>query len=349
MVGARPQFIKLAALHQAIILEPRLEHKVVHSGQHYDAALSDSFFAEFDLPQPDFFLGIGSSSPNKQIADCILALDQVFSQYTPDLVIIYGDTNTTAAAAIASAKRHLPIAHVEAGLREFNKQIPEESNKLIADSLSDIWFAPTETAVQNLAKEGREKHVVYTGDIVLDLLFKKYGRTKKGPFQGTEYCFFTCHRAANTDNPDALSAILKALHQLPFQVVFPVHPRTRHAIVKYNLASLVNSNSIQMIEPCGFWETQKWVRNAKVVVTDSGGLIKEAYFHQTPCVVIDTQTEWLESVDEGWTTVVGPDTKRIENAVMTIKVPQEHQNRLGDGLAGKRMTEYLIDFLDGKK
>ncbi len=348
VVGARPQFIKLAAIAAALKNQTRLVHQVVHTGQHYDSALSAAFFAEFGLPDPDYSLSIGSASANKQLADCILALDAVFAKSVPDLVLIYGDTNTTAAAAIAAVKRNIPIAHVEAGLREFDKSIPEETNKRIADVLADIWFAPTLTAFDQLKKEGHDQHVIYTGDVVLDILWNKYPQHKKPALTGTEYLFFTCHRAANTDKPENLLAILQAIQQLPYPVYFPVHPRTRNAIDKHGLASYLQSPNLHTMEPCSFWETQKHIRNASVVITDSGGVIKEAYFHQTPCVVVDKQTEWIEAVEEGWTIVAGPDTKKIYNAVMTLKVPQTHQQRLGDGKAGQRIAQHLIAFLDGK-
>ncbi len=343
VVGARPQFIKLAALHAALSDFPQFRHSIVHSGQHYDPEMSQAFFDEFHLPAPDVFLQIGSAPHNVQIGKGILALDEVFSSLQPDLVLVYGDTNTTAAAAIAATKRNIPVAHIEAGLREFDKSIPEETNKLIADALADIWFAPTHTAVEQLAKEGKTTNVCFTGDIVIDLLARRYGGVSSEA-QKKEIAFLTCHRAVNTDNAERLKSILEAVTNLPMPVIFSVHPRTATAISLHGLDSYLASPRIIVNKPISFWETQQLIRESCCVITDSGGVIKEAYFHQTPCIIIDEQTEWVESVDEGWATVAGAGVKKIINAVMDRKVPLGSSQALGDGKAGYRILQFLNDF-----
>jgi len=345
VVGARPQFIKLAALHAAMQDFPQFRHSVIHSGQHYDPDMSQSFFEEFDLPQPDVFLHLGSAPHNIQIGQGILALDEVLSNLQPDLVLVYGDTNTTAAAAIAAVKRNIPVAHIEAGLREFDKSIPEETNKLIADALADIWFAPTQTAVDQLAREGKTENVCLTGDIVIDLLGRKFGRGSGDTEQKKNAVFLTCHRAVNTDNPERLKSILAAVNQLPVPVTFSVHPRTAKAIYLHGLDSLLSNPAIRVIKPASFWETQQLIRESCCVITDSGGVIKEAYFHQTPCIIIDSQTEWVESVNEGWATIAGADAKMIANAFLHQKVPQIAKQALGDGKAGVKILQFLKDFL----
>lgn len=324
---------------------PQFRHSVVHSGQHYDPDMSQSFFEEFDLPQPDVFLHLGSAPHNIQIGKGILELDEVLSNLQPDLVLVYGDTNTTAAAAIAAAKRNIPVAHIEAGLREFDKSIPEETNKLIADALADIWFAPTQTAVDQLAGEGKTANVCLTGDIVIDLLVRRFGRDSGGSAQKKDAVFLTCHRAVNTDNPERLKSILDAVNQLPVPVTFSVHPRTAKAISLHGLDSLLSNPAIRVIQPASFWDTQQLIRESCCVITDSGGVIKEAYFHQTPCIIIDEQTEWVESVNEGWATIAGADTKAITNAFLHQKVPQESKKALGDGKAGVKILQFLKDFL----
>jgi len=349
VVGARPQFIKLAGLNLALKHYPQIKHTVVHSGQHYDSALSGDFFNEFYLPEPDVSLQMGSSRQCRQIADGIVSLDEAFQMYNPDIVLVYGDTNTTAAAAIAAAKAGFPIAHIEAGLREFDKSIPEETNKLIADALADIWFAPTQTAVKQLANEGKTKHVYLTGDLVLDLLYEKYGTITKDRSDNNPYAFVTCHRAANTDNIDRLTQILTALTQLPLQVEFSMHPRTAKAIQQHQLGALLEASNVHCIGPGSFWKTQRRIRDAHVVLTDSGGLIKEAYFHQTPCIILDDQTEWIESVAEGWAKITGADTHQILQTYSSLTIPQQPPFRkMGDGRAGVRILQHLIDFIDGK-
>ena len=350
VVGARPQFIKAAALSRAIIADGNIEEVIVHSGQHYDHNLSGSFFDELSIPSPAYNLGIGSASHNEQIARFITAFDPILSTENPDMVIVYGDTNTTAAAAIATAKRNIPLAHVEAGLREWNKAIPEEINKMLTDAVTDLYFSPTQTGVDNLASIGITRNVFRTGDISLDLLYgsdtsyiEKAELLEKWNLPD-EYLFMTCHRDRNTDIASNLSAILKATANIDKQILWPIHPRTVNAISHHDLGKLVGEN-LTLIDPLLFWETQSLLKNAFATITDSGGIIKEAYFHKVPCVIIDQQTEWLESVNEGWAVVTGPNEEQIINKLENVTIPSLHTSALGDGLCGERIVRHIKSFL----
>jgi UDP-GlcNAc3NAcA epimerase len=346
VVGARPQFIKLAALHRAIAKSDAFEHIIIHSGQHYDHGMSGQFFEELSIPVPHYNLEIGSGSQNYQVGHCLLGIDKILESERPDMVIVYGDTNTTSAAAIAAAKRNIKISHVEAGLREWDKSIPEEVNKLITDAVTDLFFTPTETGRINLVKEGKTNHVYVTGDISLDLLYDLKTNVdveQRYQIEHREYYFMTCHRASNTDNLNNLKQILNAVEKLDKTVIWPLHPRTKKAI------DLISPNwspsHVQIIETCGFEETQELIKNAAFVITDSGGIIKEAYFHKVPSVIIDKQTEWIETVEEGWNTIAGPDTDEILNVINTWQRPRIHSNCLGDGKAGERIVGEITKYL----
>jgi UDP-N-acetylglucosamine 2-epimerase len=349
IVGARPQFIKLAGLYLTLKHEPRIQHVIVHSGQHYDYNMSGRFFEELNIASPDYNIGIGSTSHNQQIARCMLGLDDIFQQENPDLVIVYGDTNTTAAGAIAAAKRNIAVAHVEAGLREFDKSIPEEVNKLIADALTDLYFTPTETGRLNLLAEGKDKNVFVTGDISLDLLVNNHKLTDSNQPGNEKYIFVTCHRASNTDDKNNLREILEAIYALEYKVRFALHPRTKKAIKKYGYQYFLESSHIEILEPQGFWETQRLIKNAVFVLTDSGGIIKETYFYKVPGIILDKQTEWSETVNEGWNTISGPDKNKILNAIHNWKKPERHSNCIGDGKAGERIVREILNYLDVKR
>jgi len=342
VVGARPQFIKLAAMHKAIQKDGTLRHIIVHSGQHYNFDMSGQFFEELQIPKPDYNLEIGSGHHVFQMAKCMTGLVDVFEKEKPDMVLVYGDTNTTAAAAITAAKCNLKLAHIEAGLREWDKTIPEEVNKLLTDAVADLYFTPTETGRKNLEKEGKTNHVYVTGDISLDLLYDNVERSPEN-IPEKPYIFMTCHRATNTDNPDNLHEILSAVQKIKQEVVFAVHPRTQKAI--QNLKPNWSPGHVTMISPPGFWDTQAWIKNAQFVLTDSGGIIKEAYFHKVPAIIIDKQTEWVETVQEGWNVIAGPFTNRILLAIENWKRPKVHTNCLGDMHSGKKIINRIIHYL----
>ncbi len=353
VVGARPQFVKAAALSRAFARNERIKETIVHSGQHYDHNLSGGFFAELEIPSPKYNLDIGSMSHNKMIGHFLIAFDDIIDDEHPDMILVYGDTNTTSAAAIAAAKRNIPLVHVEAGLREWDKTIPEEVNKLLTDSVTDLYFSPTQTGVDNLIKVGISKNVYCTGDISLDLLFSNTQYIVESDIRSKyklvdKYAFMTCHRDANTSEKSKLAAILSAASQYDGQVVFPMHPRTKAAITKYGLSDLIGENMI-ILEPLGFWETQSLLRYASIAITDSGGIIKEAYFHKVPAIIIDKQTEWIETIDEGWNVVAGPDEDKIVALLHTHMPAKIHTNALGDGNCGDRITSIILRYLDKRQ
>ncbi len=353
VVGARPQFIKAAALSGALSKSAVLTHTLVHTGQHYDYETSQIFFDELNIQAPTYNLEVGSGRHCYQMGHILLKLDTIVEIKRPDMILVYGDTNTTAAAAIVAAKNNIYMGHVEAGLREFNKRIPEEVNKLLTDAVADLYFCPTPTGVKNLRSAGIKKNVFLTGDVGLDLLaanmdriaaqtdvLDKYGLTPKS------YIFATCHRAANTGDAKPLSEILSALSELDMPVIFPLHPRTKAAIAAYGLQPLIGPQ-VRLTPSLGFWETQTLVHSAKMVMTDSGGLIKEAYFHRVPCIILDRQTEWVEIVRQGWAKIAGPDREKIIRAFKAFKMPAGPQRPVfGEGSASEKIADLIEAFLE---
>ncbi len=352
VVGARPNFIKLAPVHAAIKAVGGFEHIIVHTGQHYDANLSDDLFKELEIPTPNYNLGIGSGRQAQQLGQMIAALDEVMEKESPDLVLVYGDTNSTAAGAIAAAKNGIKVAHIEAGLREYDKLIPEEVNKLLTTSVADLYFCPTKTGVANLQKIGITQNVHLVGDVGIDLISNNLEHiiANKGIFEKLhiipgQYYFFTCHRANNTENPLALKQILAAIEQLDLPIVFPIHPRTAKAIAYHNLPNPASFQNVQLLPPLNFFDTQSLIRSARMVITDSGGVVKEAYFHKTPGIIIDRQIEWVETVEEGWNRIAGPDCKRILSFTQNWTQPVGHSNCLGDGAAAHQIAHAIKNYL----
>ena len=352
IVGARPQIMKAAALARAFDQEESCNYEIVHSGQHYDDNLSEQFFREFSLKSPKYQLKIGSKSHNIFIGEFLIAFDPILEEVNPDMVIVVGDTNTTAAAAIATAKRNIPLAHVEAGLREWDKSIPEEINKMLTDSVSDLYFSPTKTGAKNLVNQGVNERVYIIGDITLDLLNDQQyiwtnSVTRKHFNITKDYLLITCHRAATTSDKSALIEIINALNLIPEPIYWPLHPRTKNALETFNLQESIQDN-VNLLEPLSFSETQSLIKHAKMVITDSGGIIKEAYFHSTPGIIIDHQTEWIETVEEGWNVITGPNCDKILNAYKTHKAPIVNKRSLGDGQAGSRIVQKIISYLKKK-
>jgi UDP-N-acetylglucosamine 2-epimerase len=380
VVGARPQFIKLAPLSKAIAQHPQLTEILVHTGQHYDYAMSQQFFDELEIPPPQYNLEVGSARHVVQMAHIMMRLDAILEKEKPDLVVVFGDTNSTAAAAIAAAKNHIPLAHVEAGLREFNKNTPEEINKILTDSVTDLFFPPTQTGVDNLKKQGITDWVVLTGDIGIDLIVQNLDKinTKKieifdklnqkintrssilnafnskpttynSQFTEGGYFFMTCHRADNTNNVKALEEILSTICELNTLTVFPIHPRTKVTIQQHGLGHFLENECLLIIDPIGFWETQALIKNAKMVLTDSGGVIKEAYFHKVPCVILQNEIEWVEAVEEGWARLAGSKKNDILAAIHNFYPPSVYSGFLGDGQASKSIISAIVRFLSSKK
>ena len=327
IVGARPQFIKAAPISRAL-REAGHQEFLLHTGQHYDAGMSGVFFEELDIPEPDLNLNVGSGRHGAQTARILVGVEDALVKERPDWMIIYGDTNSTAAAALAGAKLQIPIAHVEAGLRSFKRSMPEEINRIIADRLSDILLCPSQTAVDNLATEGIREGVHLVGDVMADSLAFGVARARERSqilarldLREDEYFMATVHRAENTDDPTRLENILSAFGRLPKKVVFPVHPRTREMLRKLTFET---HSSVQMIEPLGYLDTLRLLEGANMALTDSGGLQKEAYWLSVPCITLREETEWLETLEEGWNILVGTDADRIVDAVESFSLPETH-------------------------
>ncbi|MHC1625144.1 MAG: non-hydrolyzing UDP-N-acetylglucosamine 2-epimerase, partial [Methermicoccaceae archaeon] len=343
MVGARPQFIKCAPLSRAI----RQEHEevLVHTGQHYDTYMSDVFFDELDIPLPDYNLEVGSGSHGVQTAQMLQRLEPVLLDERPDLVIVYGDTNSTLAGALAAAKLNIDVAHVEAGLRSFDRTMPEELNRRLTDHLSRLLFCPTSHAVGNLKHEGIVEGVYMVGDVMVDALLDMKKKilehsdilTRLGLSRG-RYSIATLHRASNTDDHTRLRAITKAFCDCGEHLVFPVHPRTKKALMDGGLwRGLEGCRNVQLIEPVGYGDMLSLVSGAKRVLTDSGGLQKEAYVLGVPCITMRESTEWVETVEDGWNVLVGADYDAIVKAARSFSPSGNRSNVYGSGDASNRM------------
>lgn len=366
VVGARPQFVKLAPVARAIAAAssrgPRIESLIVHTGQHYDPSMSDVFFSELEIPRAGVHLGIGSGAHGEQTGRMLEKLELALIEHRPDAVLAYGDTNSTLAAAVAAAKLHIPVLHVEAGLRSFNRRMPEEVNRVVADHLSDLLFAPTPQAMRNLATEGLSSRAVLTGDVMLDAvrfhaeqarsrsqIVKKLGLAKGG------YLVATIHRADNTAG-GRLASLLNALTLIARSgrtVVFPVHPRTAKCIREAQL-DLRGTETLRMLEPLGYLDMIQLVGNARFVLTDSGGLQKEAFFLGRPCITLRDETEWVETVEAGANIVTGIDSRRILDAVshwdgvLAAGLPDfapAISRAFGDGQASERIVAGTLAFL----
>lgn len=349
VVGARPQFIKACMLSRAIKLNSKMEEVIVHTGQHYDDNMSTVFFQQLNLPKPDYYLGVGSGSHGKQTAKMLVELEKVMVSVHPDVVLVYGDTNSTLAGSLTAAKLHIPVAHVESGLRSFNKKMPEEINRTVTDHLSDWLFCPSQAAVENLTREGIVNGVYLTGDIMYDsvLYFQDHALQqstilKDLSLSQKSYHLATIHRAENTDHPERLKSILKALQQLKTTVVLPLHPRTKSKISYFKLTNLISSPNIKIVEPLNYFDMLTIASQANAILTDSGGLQKEAYMLQIPCITLRDETEWVETVQSGWNHLVGADTKQIVDAIETIQSPTEWPSLFGDGKTAQKICEILI-------
>ncbi|MCG2643542.1 MULTISPECIES: non-hydrolyzing UDP-N-acetylglucosamine 2-epimerase [Bradyrhizobium] len=313
IVGARPQFIKAATVSRAIRETSGTFEVMVHTGQHFDADMSDVFFDELDIPRPQHHLAINGGGHGDMTGRMLIAIEPILHLEKPDCVVVYGDTNSTLAGALAASKLHIPVAHVEAGLRSFNRRMPEEINRLVTDHLSTLHLCPTTTAVANLAAEGIVKGVHHAGDVMYDATLFAIGKAERSSsileklsLEPKHYALATVHRAENTDDPRQLRAVVEFLQEkvrtLP--VVLPLHPRTRHAASRMG----VELNGLQVVGPLGYIDMAKLLHHAVEVYTDSGGLQKEAYFHRVPCITLRDETEWTETVEHGWNRLwKGPD------------------------------------------
>jgi UDP-GlcNAc3NAcA epimerase len=321
VVGARPQFIKTAPVSR-ILRSRGLTEVLVHTGQHYDRNMSALFFEELGIPDPDFNLGVGSGSHGRQTGQMLMRIEEVLLQERPDWVLVYGDTNSTLAGALAAVKLRIPVAHVEAGLRSFNREMPEEHNRVLTDHVADLLFCPTRTAVDHLSAEGVTQGVHLTGDVMYDaVLFNSDLAESRSDvlsrlgLTSSRYLLATVHRPQNTDDPGPLSAILTAFGELGETVVFPAHPRTKVSLARFDLPVPAN---VHLVDAVGYLDMLVLEKHARLIMTDSGGVQKEAYFFAVPCVTLRDETEWVETVRAGWNLLAGADVARIVAAVREL-------------------------------
>jgi UDP-GlcNAc3NAcA epimerase len=356
VVGARPQFIKAAVVSAAIRAAQQqrgadITEILVHTGQHYDANMSQVFFDELDLPLPAYNLGIGGLSHGAQTGRMLERLDEVLMQEKPDWVLIYGDTNSTLAGALAAAKLHLRTAHVEAGLRSFNRLMPEEINRVVADHVADLLLAPTDTAVANLRAEGiPPTRIRQVGDVMCDAVLR-FARKAEATshilaccrLAEKDYFLATVHRAENTDYEARLRALFAGLERIAAlgPVVLPLHPRTRGVLARLGMLEHV-SQRLRLIEPVGYLDMMMLQRAARAIITDSGGIQKEAYLLSVPCITLRDETEWVETVETGWNILVSADAERLVGAVSTGTRPTVHPPLYGDGQAAERIVAALL-------
>ena len=352
IVGARPQFIKAAAVSRAIAeAGSGLTEVMVHTGQHFDDNMSKVFFDELEIAQPRYNLEISGGHHGQMTGRMLEAIEQVLMRERPDWVLIYGDTNSTLAGALAAAKLHIPVAHIEAGLRSFNMRMPEEINRILADRVSSLLFCPTETAVANLKREGIESGVQNVGDVMYDVALYVGARAREASdvmqrlgLSDGSLVLATCHRAENTDDPKRLSGIVRALAAIAQEipVVLPLHPRTRNVLEQ--AGQLAALGHVELVQPLSFLDMAALEQAAKVIVTDSGGVQKEAFFYGVPCVTMRDETEWVETVELGWNTLVGADEAAIVAAAnRMICFPPQAQAALpyGTGNASSHIAMVL--------
>jgi UDP-GlcNAc3NAcA epimerase len=349
VVGARPQFIKAAPVSRALRATGH-EEWLVHTGQHYDHNMSQVFFDELQIPQPNDNLAIGSGSHGQQTGQMLIALEAVMQAQRPDWVLVYGDTNSTLAGAIAAVKLQIPVAHVEAGLRSFNRSMPEEHNRVLTDHCADLLFCPTQNAVDLLAKEGITQPVHLVGDTMFDavLQFSQLAQQRSTILEQLQlarnhYYLATVHRPYNTDEPSNLTNILQAFAALDKPVIFPVHPRTRQKIAALTAEhpNILGSN-LRLIEPVGYLDMLTLLQHTALLLTDSGGMQKEAYFFARPCVTLRPETEWVETVEAGWNVLTGADKEQIIAAVQEHRWPQGQPAAVfGNGRASEQIAAIL--------
>lgn len=349
VIGARPQIIKAAVVSRALATAG-IQETLIHTGQHYDHSLSSDFIEELSLTPPGANLEVGSGTHAYQTGRMLIRIEEHLLSARPNLVLLYGDTNSTLAGALAAAKLNVPIAHVEAGVRHYDQTVPEEINRVVTDHVSTILFCPTVATVENLANEGIRNGVEWVGDVLLDSVLAHAETADKESHilgdLGVEaggYYLATIHRASNTDCPAHLEGILSALEACERPVVLPLHPRTRRALEKLRgKRPPICLSNVKLIEPTGYHDFLKLEKNAKVILTDSGGVQKEAYFLRTPCITVSGYSPWVETIQDGWNILVPPERERILSAVEAAMQPQHRaEGAFGDGSAAAKIAQYL--------
>jgi len=361
VIGARPQFIKASVVSRAIAAhnqtdkKPQIKEYILHTGQHYDQNMNGVFFQTLGIKEPDYQLHCGGKASHaKMLAEMLTGIEKALIACRPDFVLVYGDTNSTLAGALAASQLHIPVVHVEAGLRSFNKQMPEEINRILTDHISSMLFCPTYQAVQNLAKEDISEGIFYVGDVMYDaaLTFGKMADEKSKimaslGLQPKKFHLCTIHRAENTDNPERLTQIVLALVEIATSdcpVVLPLHPRTKVYLHNYNLLATIASNpSLRLIEPVDYLDMIMLEKNAATILTDSGGIQKEAYFFRTPCITLRTETEWTETIHAGWNQLAGFQTEKIVEC-MTGNPAKSAIKAYGDGHAASKIVQAISCF-----
>jgi len=347
VIGARPQFIKCAPVSKE--LRKKNHEILIHTGQHYDYELSKVFFDQLGIPTPDYNLGIGSASHGKQTGTMLVEIEKVLVNEKPDVVLVYGDTNSTLAGTLASVKLHIPIGHVEAGLRSFDRTMPEEINRVLTDHASDLLFAPTQTAVVNLKKEGMSQGVFLVGDVMYDVLKQSIHIARESQIlktlaiQPKEYFLATIHRPSNTDNIDNLTQILDVLSSADKKVIFPVHPRTKHFMKKYGLERSIGEN-VQLIKSVSYFDFLWLEQNAEKILTDSGGIQKESYILKVPCITLRENTEWVETIEDGWNILVGTKKEKIIDALHNFNPTGNQRKLFGSGNASIKIVKILEEY-----
>ena len=344
VVGARPQFIKAAPVSRE--LREHNEEILVHTGQHYDLNMSDVFFQVLEIPKPDYNLEVGSGTHSWQTAEMMKRLEDVFVKERPDFVLVYGDTNSTIAGALSAAKLGIPVGHVEAGLRSYNRTMPEEINRIVADHLSTAVFCPTTTAVENLAREGITRGVHMVGDVMYDVALqmaqpaRARGAPKRHGLEPGDYLLATIHRPSNADEKAILTGIVEALSDCGRTVVFPVHPRTKKNLQAFGLWEEFGKK-VKLLPPVDYLDFLGLLMDAAKVVTDSGGVQKEAYFFGVPCITLRDETEWIETVEDGWNALVGTKPEDIRHAIEHFNPSGTKSKSFGDGHAAEHIAQIL--------
>lgn len=350
IVGARPEFIQALPVSRAV----RSHHQeiFVHTGQHYDYLMSQAFFDDLGVPTPDYNLGVGSGTHGQQTAQMLLSLEEILLVETPDLVIVRGDTNSTIAGALAASKLNIPVAHIEAGERSYNRCMPEEINRLVTDCVADHHFCASDVAVQRLAAEGITKSVHWVGDVMLDSMLQNLPLARRRSdilerlgIQSDSYSLVTVHRSSNTDESQRLEQIVQSLNQIGETIIFPAHPRTRKALDR---TGATFDDHVRLIEPVGYFDILVLEENARLIATDSGGVQREAYFLGVPCLTLRDETEWVDTVRVGWNRLVGTEPKTILEAWFSFRPPDERPPIFGDGTAGQRIADILDSIWDVK-
>lgn len=356
IVGARPQFIKAAVISSRLRAHPEIEETLIHTGQHYSQTMSDVFFEQLEIPRPDVNLGVGKATPAAQIGNTLIRLDSVFKSEPFDWVLVYGDTNSTMAGALAAVKAGIPLAHVEAGLRSYDRKMPEEVNRLTTDHLSDLLFTPTKTADANLQKEGiPAQRIARVGDVMYDSVLYYRERAHRHAhiledlgLKSKGYLVCTVHRAENTDDIHKLEVILSSLKiaSQDVNIVFPLHPRTRAAMDEHNLMEMVPP-TVRLIDPVGYLDMLQLEANAKLIITDSGGVQKEAYFLSVPCVILRRETEWVELLESGQHRLAPPEDAEavasiLSAALLQVEPENSDSSLFGDGHAAEKIRDLLV-------